>query len=242
MASFRRAVADGVAYLELDVHASRDGVVTVIHDPTVDRTTEGTGEVRTLAFDELRRLDAGHRFEAAGGTHPWRGRGVRLASLEEVVRGLPDVALNIEIKQQGPPIEHEVVSVIERCGAAERVLLAAEHHAIMERIREITALPTSASAEEAREFFERCFEERLGGWQPPFRALQIPPRFEEYELVTETTLAAAHALGVEMHVWTINDAAEMRRLLALGVDGVMSDFPAVLVEAARSRGGPILDS
>jgi hypothetical protein len=117
--------------------------------------------------------------------------------------------------------------------AVDQVMLAAEDDQIMKRIR--AAAPdaaTSFSAPEVTEFFQRFFADELSDYRPPGRALQIPPRFGETELVTSETLAAAHRLGIEMHVWTINDRTEMDRLLALGVDGLMSDLPAILQEAA----------
>ncbi len=230
--SFRRAVADGAAYLELDVHATSDGTVVVIHDPTLERTTSGHGEVRARTLAELRRLDAGHGFEIDGGT-PFRGRGIRVPTLEELLDELPDVPLNVEIKQAEPAIERNVVDLLERKDAIARVVLAAEEHAIMERIRACGAhVRTSASAAETRAFFERCFTATLDGFATPARALQIPPRYESFDLVTPDTLAAAHDCGLEIHVWTINDEAEMERLLRLGVDGVMSDHPDRLVGVA----------
>ncbi|MGH7899980.1 MAG: glycerophosphodiester phosphodiesterase [Candidatus Binatia bacterium] len=228
LVSFERAVADGAEFLELDVHASRDDVVVVIHDPTLERTTDGHGPVRALSYAELRRHDAGYRFES-GGSHPFRGRGVRVPSLEEVLDAFPTIPLNIEIKQGDPPIEPLVARLLAEKGASDRVLLAAEDDSIIKRIR--LAAPdvvTSFSYEEAREFFQRCFAGDLGGYTPPGRALQVPPRFGDVELASRATIDAAHARGLEMHLWTINDELEMERLLELGADGLMSDFPAVL--------------
>lgn len=234
--SFRRACEDGVGYLELDVHATRDGVVVVIHDATLERTTDGAGEVRSLSFAELCCHDAGHRFERDG-EYPFRNCGVRVPSLEELIEALPGMPLNIEIKQAEPAIEERVVELLERCDALSRVVLAAEDHAVMQRIRKAAPdAATSASYAETREFFERCFVGSLDGFCSPARALQIPPRFEAFELVTAETLAAAHQLGLEMHVWTINDEAEMESLLRLGVDGLMSDFPDRLVSVASKLG------
>jgi len=236
MASFERAVAAGVSYLELDVHATRDGVVVVIHDPTLERTTDGAGAIAELDFAAVRRHDAGHRFEIDG-SHPFRGRGVRVPSLEELIDAFPDAALNIEIKQAAPAIERAVVGLLEQKQALGRVVLAAEDDAIMRRIRAAApAGATSASAGEAREFFERAFAGDFGGYAPVARALQIPTRHQDIELVSAETLAAAHRFGLEMHVWTINDEAEMEHLLRLGVDGVMSDFPERLVAVARRLG------
>ena len=245
--SFRRAIADGAEILELDVHASRDGVVVVIHDATLDRTTDGIGAVRDLTFDEIRRHDAGYRFQAAENFNPYRRRGIRVPALTELLDEFPEVPLNIEIKQSDPPIEEAVVSLLRGLGWLDRVVLAAENDRIMKRIR--AAAPealTSFSASEAAEFFQRCFTNEFGDYVPPGKALQIPLRFGSTELVTAETLAAAHRLAVEMHVWTINERSEMDRLLALGVDGLMSDFPATLRDAARgivsAPPGPAVES
>jgi len=234
--SFERAVRDGAGYLELDVHATRDGVVVVIHDPTLERTTDGAGAVRELTFEELRRHDAGCRFESDG-AYPFRGRGIRVPALEELLDAFPDVPLNIEIKQTEPAIESRVVALLERKRALARTLLAAEEDAIMRRVRaHAPEAATSASYGEAHDFFERCFAARFAGYAPVARALQIPARIGEVELVTAATVAAAHRHGIEMHVWTVNEEREMERLLDLGVDGVMSDFPERLVAVARRRG------
>jgi len=224
MPSFRRAVADGADALELDVHATRDGVVVVIHDDTLERTTGGKGAVRDLSFAEVSRFDAG-------------SPGVRVPALEELVDEFPTVPLNIEIKQREPAIEDAVVSLLERRNALDRVLLAAENDAILGRIRERAPdVATSASYEEARDFFQRAFANDFAGYAPRARALQVPVRVGEIELVTPETVAAAHRQGLEMHVWTVNEESEMERLFALGVDGVMSDFPGRLASVARRLG------
>jgi glycerophosphoryl diester phosphodiesterase len=235
--SFERAVRDGAGVLELDVHATRDGVVVVIHDETLERTTNGEGAVRELDFAEVRRFDAGFQFET-GGAHPFRGRGVRVPSLEEVLESFPSIPLNIEVKQGDPPIEAIVVDLLDRHRALDRVLLAAEDDRTMSRIREhAPGVATSASYGEARDFFERCFTDRLGDYAPVARALQIPARAADVELVVPETVEAAHRCGLEMHVWTINDEPEMTRLLELGVDGVMSDYPGRLAAIVRRLGG-----
>ena len=235
MESFARALRDGAGYLELDVHATRDGVVVVIHDPTIERTTGGAGTVRDMTFAELRRHDAGFRFEQDG-EHPFRGKGIVVPALEELLAAFPTVPLNIEIKQAEPRIEASVVALLEQHRALDRVMLAAESDLIVRRIRACAPqAATSASYDEGREFFERCFEERFAQYAPAARALQSPARVGEVELVTEATVAAAHRFGLEMHVWTVNEEPEMERLLDLGVDGVMSDYPQRLVAVARRR-------
>ncbi|MGH7804241.1 MAG: glycerophosphodiester phosphodiesterase [Candidatus Binatia bacterium] len=235
MPSFRQALADGADILELDVHATRDGAIVVIHDDTVDRTTDGRGEVRGLELAALQRLDAGYHFEA-NGRHPFRGCGVRIPTLREVMLALPEVALNVEVKQLDPPIEREVRALLDELGRVDDVVLAAEHDEVMKRLH--AAAPGSwfsFSSVEAMEIWQRLQANDFAGYRPPGHALQIPPRFGSVEVVTAESVAAVHALGVELHVWTINDEPEMERLLDLGVDGVMSDYPGKLRDVVRRR-------
>jgi len=219
------------------VHASADGVVVVMHDETLERTTDGSGPVRAQPSDALARLDAGHRFRAPDGTHPYRGRGVRIPTLAALLAAFPDVPLNIEIKQKSPAIESAVLATLDRFDARERTLLAAEDGEIMARIR--AAAPdvlTSASAPEVAEFLIRLRDGGLAGWRPPCVALQVPAAFRDTPIVTAESVAAAHARGLEVHVWTINDEAEMERLLDLGVDAIMTDFPARGLAVLARRG------
>ncbi len=220
------------------MHATADGEVVVIHDETVDRTTDGTGEVRGLRLTAVADLDAGYRFRTPDGSYPFRGRGLRIPTLAALLEAFPDVALNIEVKQHEPAIEAAVLATLDRFGARARTLLAAEDGAIMARIR--AAAPdvlTSFSAPEVAEFVTQLREGGLTGYRPPGVALQVPPAFRDVPIVTAASVAAAHALGLEVHVWTINDEVEMDRLLDLGVDGLMTDFPdrAAAVLGRRGR-------
>jgi glycerophosphoryl diester phosphodiesterase len=225
--SFARARADGADIFELDVHATADGEVVVIHDATLDRTTSGCGAVRAHTWSEVRGLDAGFHFSPdRGHTFPFRAQGVTIPRLVDLLEQFPDVPLNIEIKQADPPIVEAVVDLVRRARAP--VVLAAELDEIMRAIRRVAPdLPTSLSAGEVAAFHAAV----SGGTSPVLPrgaiAFQIPPRFGAIELVTETTVDAAHALGAEVHVWTINDPDEMCRLLDLGCDAIISDFPAL---------------
>jgi glycerophosphoryl diester phosphodiesterase len=219
------------------VHATADGVVVVIHDETLERTTDGTGPVRAMKLPALQRLDAGYRFRAPDGTHPYRDRGVRVPTLEELLAACPSAPLNIEIKQQDPPIERAVLATLDRFGARERTLLAAEEASIMARIR--AAAPdmlTSFSAHDVGEFVGRLRAGDLAGYDPPGIALQVPATYGDTVIVSPELVAAAHALGLEVHVWTINDEPEMERLLDLDVDALMTDFPARGFAVLRRRG------
>lgn len=210
-------------------------MVVAIHDDTVDRTTDGHGPVTGFTLEELRRCDAGAGFEHDG-KHPYRGRGIVVPTLEEILEEFSTTPLNVEIKQADPAIEPVVVALLERHGRLADVVLAAEDDDIMRRIH--AASPGSLfsfSAAQAMELWGRILNDDLAGYRAPGHALQIPPRYQDVDLVTEDTVAKIHALGVEIHVWTINEADEMERLLDLGVDGVMSDFPARLVSVVSRR-------
>jgi len=213
------------------VHGTADGGVVVLHDETLDRTTDGTGPVRERTLAEVERLDAGYHFPGA------RGRGIRVPTLAQLLEAFPDVPLNIEVKQMGPPLEAAVLATLDRHDARARTLLAAEEGAIMARIRAAAPdMVTSASAEEVAEFVYRLRDGQLADWHPRAQALQVPAAYGGVEIVTPESIAAAHARGLEVHVWTVNDEPEMHRLLDLGVDGLMTDFPARAFEVLRSRG------
>ncbi|MBI5516865.1 MAG: glycerophosphodiester phosphodiesterase [Deltaproteobacteria bacterium] len=233
LVSFRRALEDGAEYLEMDVHGTADGAVVVLHDPLVDRTTDGHGLVGALTLAEVQRLDAGFAFSPDGVTHPWRSRGVTVPTLEEVLGAFPEARLNIELKHDSDALIAHVARALDLHGARGRVLLTAEDGAFLDRIRE--ALPEVASGFSSRDVAEFLTCSSEPSYRPRGVALQVPVAFGELPLVTAESVARAHELGLEVHAWVINDPAEMRALFALGVDGVVTDFPAVAV-AVRDRG------
>lgn len=233
--AFERAVELGIRYLEMDCHATADGELVVLHDADLARTTDAEGPVSARTFAELERIDAGHRFSPDGGrTFPFRGKGVRIPRLVEIIAAFPDARINLEVKQAEPSIAEEVVRAVRRAGAERRVLLAAEDEALLAKLRALdpgTAL--GSSLEDVVEFVRAGAEGRLDRHRPRGHALQIPPVALGRPLVTPELLAGARHHGVLVHVWTINEPAEMRRLLALGCDGIMSDFPDRLLATIR---------
>ena len=236
--SFALARALGADVFECDVHATRDGTIVVLHDPTLDRTTNGTGPVCTQDWADVVRLDAGYHFSRDGRDFPYRGHGVRIPTLEAVLTAFPDTHFNIEVKQEAPSIVTAVVELIHRIGADDRVLLAAEHHSIMLAIRAATdRIVTGFSTEDVVEFVFREPGDALADYRPAGVALQIPQRVQDRELVTADLVAAAHRCGLEVHVWTVNDREEMERLLDLGADGIISDLPGLARVVVDERRG-----
>jgi len=235
--SFLEGVAAGADRLELDVHASADGHIVVFHDEMLARTTGASGFLRERTLSELKQLDAGFHFEDDAGRFPFRGKGIRIPTLAEVLEAFPDVPLNVEIKYDDGATVEAFFDVLDRHGARDRVLVAAFEDDIIKRLRSVApAAVTSLSAEEVADFVGRCMSKCFDGYVPPGKALQVPPRHETIEIVTPQFVQAAHDFDMEVHVWTINDEAEMERLLDLQVDGLMSDFPARARAVLERRG------
>jgi len=222
MPAFQGAVDLGYRYLETDVHVSRDGKVVVFHDDGLERLTDGQGKVWEHEWSDLRVLDAAHHFDPEA-DHPHRGAGVTMPLLEEVLTTFPDACLNIDLKQEG--IEEAVAAEITRLGAEDRVLIGSFHDRRIRRFRAVTdgRVATSAGPREVTRAMASALAGRPVG--TPADALQIPPR-----VATGRLIAAAHRGGMHVHVWTVNDPDEMRRLLDLGVDGLITDRPDVLNE------------
>jgi glycerophosphoryl diester phosphodiesterase len=242
LAAFRGGLAAGCSWIETDIHMTRDGHIVTFHDATLERTTNGRGRIADLTLAELRRLDAGYRFSPDGRSFPFRGQGLTVPTLAEVVEltGVDgeQVRLNLEIKQARPSIAAALWRFIEARGLHDRLLVAGED---VDRIREFRNLARGQVASSAgkREVFGFWLAARLGAsdWLPiEYDALQVPIRFSGLEVVTPEFVDAAHRRGVQVHVWTVDSATEMAWLLDVGVDGIMTDQPARLVELVRARG------
>ena len=204
--AFRAAVDAGVRFIETDVVGSKDGVAMISHDTILDRVSDRTGRVGNLTAAELAEVDLG---------------GEGFISLAQALEQFPDTRFNIDVKDT--VAINGVVSAVRDAGALDRVLLtsfsAARRRAVTRR------MPTVASSASATEFLAVASAIRLG-LTPPLpliHALQIPERANGMTLVTEQLVARYHRLGLEVHVWTINDEATMRRVLAMGVDGIVTD-------------------
>jgi glycerophosphoryl diester phosphodiesterase len=230
---FREGLRVGGGVLELDVHTTADGHVVVMHDPAVDRTTEGTGAVREMTLAEIKRLDAGYQFTRdGGGTFPYRGQGIRVPTLEEVYDEFAEVPINVEIKGERPGIEQAVWRIIEAAGAGERTLVVSESTPTIRRFRGASGgrVATASSSVELITFY-LLTRLGLGGlFKPRYQALQGPETYHGLRIVTPGFIRAAHARGLRVDVWTIDTEADMRRLLGYGVDGIMTDRPDVLAK------------
>ncbi|HEV2707676.1 MAG TPA: glycerophosphodiester phosphodiesterase [Pyrinomonadaceae bacterium] len=238
--AFERASELGVDVLELDVRASADGQLVVIHDERVERTTDGAGAVSALTLNELKRLDAGFRWTPDGGrTFPLRGQGLTVPTLAEVFERFPHARFNIEPKQQTPSVVAPLCRLLRERGMTASVLVASFRAAVMDEFRSTcTEVATSASTGEATRFLA-LYKTGLGdSFSPSMSALQVPEYAGGVQVLTRGFVEAAHRRGLEVHAWTINDAGDMRRLLDVGVDGIITDYPDRLLQLLGRRQTP----
>lgn len=264
MAAFRRAVGLGCPMLELDVRATADGEVVILHDPVVESTTQGTGRVADLRLVEVRSLDAAHWFAPDLGTdrdrtaddHPLRGVAtgghpvpdgwdldpseLRIPTLREVLAAFPRTWITIEIKATAPdvvPYERAVVEAVRAAGREEDVIVASFEEAALRTVREIA--PELCTALPPPEILALWQAANDGSVDPPGLdrcALQVPPRWEGVEVVTRPLVALAHELELPVHVWTVDEREEMVGLVELGVDALMSDRPSLLLDVLGGLG------
>ncbi len=241
LASFDAGLAAGAAILESDVHLTRDTVPVLIHDDAVDRISDGSGRVASLTLAELQRLDAGHRFSPDGGaSHPFRGRGLRIPTLCEALEAFPGARFNLELKEDLPDIVERTIDVVTEAKREALTLLTAAENELMLRLRgalerRAPVIAQGACAADVLDFVRSAQDGSAPRAGPA--ALQIPAEFGGSPLVTRKLIERAHAHGVQVHVWTINEPAEMTRLLDLGVDGIVTDHPARLVRLIEARQG-----
>jgi glycerophosphoryl diester phosphodiesterase len=227
--AFRQAAALGVDGCELDVRLSKDGEVVVIHDATLERTTDADGPVGALTAAELERVDAGHRFGEAAG-FPWRGRGAGVPRLADVLADHPALPFIVEVKGEDPEFARAVAAVVERAGALDRVCFGGFADATLAALRAAQpAACTSAATEEIRRALYRSYL-----WLSPggvqYQAFQVPEASNGTRVVSRRFVGAARRAGLAVHVWTVNTPDDITRLKAWGVDGVITDWPDMALQ------------
>jgi glycerophosphoryl diester phosphodiesterase len=234
MPAFRAAVEAGAAYIELDVHCTRDGEVVVVHDENLSRIASDDRLIAELNMTELEKVDAAFNFSLGTG-RPFRGQAIRVPRLSSVLQAWPELRFVIEFKPATPAIADATLAVVRQTGMERRVLFASEHQPPILRARTLAPpIPTNLPAVEIVEFVQAV----VTGAPPSVvagQALQIPPEHGGQRLATPEVIAAAHRHGLEVHVWTVNEPTEIQEMLALGVDGIITDYPRRLLQLLRSR-------
>lgn len=243
IAAFDLGMATGADGLELDVHLSSDGVVVICHDDTLTRTAGRSGRVAALTAAELAGVDAGWHFTDERGAHPFRERGIGIPTLRDVLRRFPDIPIIVEMKVDSAEMGRALADAVRDAGARDRVCAAGYGQQALDAARAaLPGMPSSACHPEVRMAVYRS----LAGWpvrRVPYEMYQVPERAGVIRVVSPRFLRHAHRAGLPVQVWTVDEAPEMRRLLAWGVDGLISNRPDLAVrvrdevvsQAPRSR-------
>lgn len=237
LAAFDHAVTLGADAIECDVHLSRDGEPVVIHDPTLNRTTDGRGPVSALTAAELGRVDAGFHFGADSG-HPFRGHGIYVPRLAEVLARIT-LPIVVEIKGSQPEVADTVLGVIGDAGAIDRVIVGGFSQAVLERARQVnTEVVTSASKEEARWALYRSYV-RLAPTDPQYWVFQVPYRFRGRRRFRKNFIETVGRVNLPVQEWIVDHADDMRNLIEWGANGIISDRPDLAKTIVMLEGGPV---
>lgn len=231
--SFQGAYELGYRHFETDLHLTADRVLVCFHDPTVDRTTNATGPVETMTLEQLQLLDAGYRHGTAEG-FPYRELGARVPTLEWLLTTFPDTSVVLDLKSDG--LAEPLAEIIDELGVHDHLIVGSFSDARLAKFRAITngRVPISAGPTLARLWVLASRVGRRAGGHA--QALQLPTHMRGMRVVDERLVASAHAAGLQVHVWTVNDPREMTRLLDIGVDGLVTDRPDLLKDLLIERG------
>ncbi len=233
MESFGGAVDLGYRFLETDIHVTADDIVVCFHDDTVDRTTDGSGAVRSMSFDQLAVLDAGFRHQLDL-RYPFRGNDVRVPTLEEAVTSFPEASFIVDLKGEG--IVGPLAALIERLSLHDRLIVGSFSDRRLEEFRVASGgrVPISSGPILSRRWLLSSRVGRAPGGHAS--VLQLPVQTRGVRVVDRRLVDTAHERGLQVHVWTVNDPGEMESLLEIGVDGIITDRPDLLKEVLMARG------
>lgn len=222
--------------IESDVHLTSDGECVLWHDETVDRMTDGTGPISSYSVSQLKKLDAGYGYQDGNGSFSFRGKGIDIPTLAEVLEALPQMRFNLDLKGSSFRLAERFVDTVYAYGAQNRVLGASFHHRQIKRLRHLAPdLITGFSETEVRLLMYWRYS-GLITFSFPFsgRILQVPEVSGSTRIVIPGLIRHLHSHGVAVQVWTVNDETDMRRLLDMGVDGIMTDDPRLLLNLVRT--------
>ncbi len=233
--AFDNGLALGADGLEFDVRLAGDGAVVVLHDDTLERTTNGRGAVAACTAADLRALDAGYWFKPtdAGHDFPFRGTGVCVPLLADLLRRYPGIPMIVELKQSTHELAQRTLDLVRAAGALDRVALGSFSWRALRAARAgDSRVITGASREETRIALYRSWI-RWPVRHPPYREFQVPETSGSTRILSPRFIRYAHQAGLQVKVWTVNDADDMRRLIGWGADAIITDRPDVAVGIVR---------
>jgi glycerophosphoryl diester phosphodiesterase len=235
--TYRKAVKLGVDVLEMDVRSTRDGQLIILHDETVARTTNATGPVENYSLVDLKKLDAAYRWSPDNGrSFPLRNKGIKIPTLDEVFNAFPQTRINLEIKDARSSTIESLCRLVRDHQMTEKVMVASFDANSLKEFRSLCPqVATSAGASEAMLFYglQKVYLE--AAYSPDAQALQVPETFRDLRIVNRRFIEAAHARNLRVQAWVVNDIDSMKRLLELGVDGIMTDYPQRLLELIKKQ-------
>ncbi len=232
MFAFQNAADMGADVLEMDVHITKDGVLVLMHDEAVDRTTDGTGDIESMTLEELKKLDAGYDWSADDGvTFPFRGTGITIPTMEEVFAAFPGKHMTIEIKKTNASMTKLFCELIRTYDMQDKVLIASFYDDKLKEFRETCPEVATSSAKNETTVFVLLTKPFLGSfYSPKFFSLQVPEESGGITVMTPAFVKAAHERNLAVEPWTINDAETMKKFIAWGVDGIITDRPDIMLE------------
>lgn len=243
MEAFRLGMEQGADIIETDVHVTKDGVVVISHDQTIDRMSSGKGYIRNMTLAELRQYDFGYGFTPDNGqTYPYRGKGVTIPTLAEVFEAFPGVRVNIELKEIEPADVAKVWDVVKAHNAVNRVLINSFDTRLTDAWRELAgdAATMGAGRQDMYVFVAHYLPHLDWMYHPTVDAFQVPVSEKagpiKVNFADQRFTDRAHKLGIKVHYWTINDEQTMREVIAAGADGIITDFPDVAVKVLKELG------
>ena len=232
MLAFSNAMVLGVDALEMDIHSTADGVLVVSHDPDVARVSNGNGRINDLTLTEIKALDAGYWWTAdSGQSYPFRGQGITIPTMEEVFQAFPDMWINVDIKQSQPEIVRPFADLIRRYDMTDKMMVGSfDGRTVAEFRRECPEVAPAASENEARLLYGLSVARLERLYWGKAKAMQLPEYEGRIHVITPRFVEAAHRVGTAVHVWTVDEEADMQRMIGLGVDGLMTDYPDRLLK------------
>ena len=229
--AFTQAKQNGADALDTDMLVTKDGVLVLFHDETLEYRTNGTGYVHDKTYSELLKLDFAYNWTPDGGaTYPYRGQGIKVSTVKSLLTVFPTDRIGIEIKQVPLQAAKDLCTMIKQYQAENRVLVSSSTQPNMDAFR--TACPTvatSATQDEATQFFLFTLSGFPQLYQPKFTSLQIPEQFSGITVLTPSFVTAAHNKGIKVYPWTIDTPEQAQRLINMGVDGLNTSYPKRII-------------
>jgi glycerophosphoryl diester phosphodiesterase len=235
MQAFEHAIKIGVDALEFDIHLTKDDIPVVIHDDTVDRTTNGIGAVKEMTLQEIKALDAAYHWpfnqsNEGSANYPYRGRGITIPTLEEVLAAFPEALMAIEMKTTDVKTQTALGDLLEKYARWDKTIVGSFSRTALRSFRdEYPQALTSASAEESLEYYAFSLLNLSNFWIPSMAFFQVPEESGEIYVLSESFRSQAQALGVRIQVWTPNTEEEFERIIGMGVNGIITDRPSKLL-------------